>query len=208
MTSPSDPNAVPASSLPPSAFPPSANPGAAPVQSTPASQSGPHAEPEDREEIYFEGSPPTRAVASKVALYTLIAAAVLALAIYLIHEHTGPWWLRLALIAIAILLPFIPGILTKRVRYRITNYRIDFERGLLSKNIDTMELWHIEDLHFHQSLLDRIFSVGTITVLSKDETMPQLMLRGVPNPRPIYEMLKQRVIAVKRQRGVIKMDPG
>ena len=96
MTSPSDPNAVPASSLPPSAFPP----GAAPAQATPASQSGPHAEPDDREEIYFEGSPPTRAVASKVALYTLIAAAILALAIYLIHEHIGPWWLRLALIAL------------------------------------------------------------------------------------------------------------
>jgi hypothetical protein len=66
----------------------------------------------------------------------------------------------------------------------------------------------VEDLHFHQSLMNRIFNVGNITVLSKDETMPQLELRGIPNPRPIYEMLKQRVIAVKRQRGVIKMDPG
>jgi hypothetical protein len=64
------------------------------------------------------------------------------------------------------------------------------------------------DLHFHQSILNRIFNVGAITVLCKDETMPQLQLHGIPNPRPIYEMLKQRVIAVKRQRGVIKMDPG
>lgn len=71
-----------------------------------------------------------------------------------------------------------------------------------------MELWHIEDLHFRQSLMSRLFDVGTITVLSKDETMPRLELFGIPNPRPIYEMLKQRVIAVKRQRGVIKMDPG
>jgi hypothetical protein len=38
--------------------------------------------------------------------------------------------------------------------------------------------------------------------------MPHLELHGIPNPRPLYEMLKQRVIAVKRQRGVIKMDPG
>jgi len=30
----------------------------------------------------------------------------------------------------------------------------------------------------------------------------------VPNPRPLFENLKQRVIAVKRQRGVIKMDTG
>jgi hypothetical protein len=63
-------------------------------------------------------------------------------------------------------------------------------------------------LHFHQSLFDRVLGVGTITVLSKDEKMPTLLLRGLPNPRPLYERLKQRVIAVKRQRGVIKMDPG
>jgi hypothetical protein len=63
-------------------------------------------------------------------------------------------------------------------------------------------------LHFHQSLLNQILNVGTITVLSRDETMPHLELHGIPNPRPLYEMLKQRVIAVKRQRGVIKMDPG
>jgi hypothetical protein len=202
MSNTPDPNAVPATSLPPTAFPPTA------IPATALPQSGPHAEPDDREEIYFEGSPPVRAVASKVCLFVLIGLAILALAIFLIHKQWGLWWHWVTLILISVLMPWIPGVLVKRVRYRITNYRIDFERGLLSKNIDTMELWHIEDLHFHQSLMDRIFNVGNITVLSKDETMPQLMLRGVPNPRPIYEMLKQRVIAVKRQRGVIKMDPG
>lgn len=169
---------------------------------------GPHAEPDDREEIYFEGSPPVRAIAGTVFGYVLIAVGFLALAILLFHKQIGPWWVWAALVVVAIVLPIVPSILAKRVRYRITNYRIDFERGLLSKNIDTMELWHVEDLHFHQSLMNRLFDVGTITVLSKDETMPRLELHGVPNPRPIYEMLKQRVIAVKRQRGVIKMDPG
>jgi len=35
-----------------------------------------------------------------------------------------------------------------------------------------------------------------------------LELHGVPNPRQIFDNLKQRIIAVKRQRGVIKMDVG
>ena len=179
------------------------NPTPAP---TPAD--GPHAEPDDREEIYFEGSPPVRALAGKLCLYVLIGIALLAIAVWLIHKHIGPWWLSAAFIVAALVMPLVPWVLTKCVRYRISNYRIDFERGLLTKNIDTMELWHVEDLHFHQSLLNQILNVGTITVLSRDETMPHLELHGIPNPRPIYEMLKQRVIAVKRQRGVIKMDPG
>ena len=63
---------------------------------------------------------------------------------------------------------------------RVTNYRIDYERGLLSKNIDTLELWHVEDLRFHQSLVDRLLGVGNVTVISHDETMPHLVLRVCP----------------------------
>jgi uncharacterized membrane protein YdbT with pleckstrin-like domain len=102
----------------------------------------------------------------------------------------------------------IPIIMVKTYRYRISNYRIDYERGLLSRNIDTLELWHVEDISFHQSLLDRILGVGTIMVISHDDTNPRLELKSLPNPRPIFDMLKQRIIAVKRQRGVIKMDVG
>jgi membrane protein YdbS with pleckstrin-like domain len=181
--------------------------GPDPVVSPPAG-TGPHAEPDDREEIYFDGSPPVRAVAGKVCLYSFIGLALIALAGLLIDKHVGPWWVAAGLIVVALAMPWIPWLFTKSVSYRISNYRIDFERGLLTKNIDTVELWHVEDLHFHQSLINRLFNVGTITVLSKDDKMPTMELRGLPNPRPLYEMLKQRVIAVKRQRGVIKMDPG
>jgi hypothetical protein len=38
--------------------------------------------------------------------------------------------------------------------------------------------------------------------------MPKLPLVGIPDPRPLYETLKQRIIAVKRQRGVVKVDQG
>jgi hypothetical protein len=174
----------------------------------PSGNAGPHAEPDDREEIYFQGSPPVRALAGKLCGYCLITLALLALAGLLIYKHLDPWWLIVGIIVIALAMPWIPWLSTQSRRYRISNYRIDYERGLLSKNIDTVELWHVEDLNFHQSLVDRLLNVGTITVLSKDDKMPTVSLVGVPNPRPLYEMLKQRVIAVKRQRGVIKMDPG
>ena len=92
--------------------------------------------------------------------------------------------------------------------YRITNYRIDFERGWLSTTIDTMELWHVEDLKFHQSLLERMLSVGTIEIFSHDDTSPNLYMRGIPNARQLFSTLQQRIIAVKRQRGVLKLDSG
>jgi len=169
---------------------------------------GPHSEPDDREEIYYEGSPPARGHSGRLCLFALGSIVLLAIAALLFYQHAGPIWLKVILIFIALDLPAIPVLWAKTVRYRVSNYRIDYERGVLSRQIDTLELWHVEDLHFYQSLLDRILGVGSITIYSRDETMPTLKLVGLPKPRPLYETLKQRVIAVKRQRGVLKVDPG
>ena len=165
----------------------------------------PHKPADDREVVYFEGSPQLRGEAGKMFLCVLIAAAIAAGCIYAADQGHKEALFGL-LVSASILL--VPWLLAKRVRYRITNYRIDFERGLLGKRIDTMELWHVEDIQFQQHVINRLLGVGTITVLSHDDTTPRLELRSLPNPRPIFESLKQRIIAVKRQRGVIKMDMG
>src|SRR4051795_4794243 len=91
----------------------------------------------------------------------------------------------------------VPFILFRSTRYRISHNRIDCERGLLSRRIDTLELWHVEDITFEQSLIDRIVGVGDIKVISHDDTTPELKLHSLPNPRPLFEALKQRIIAVK-----------
>jgi membrane protein YdbS with pleckstrin-like domain len=176
-------------------------------------QHAPHRPADDREEIYFEGSPLVRGDLPKVALFFLIGAALIAapLALWVVskdHASPVPWWGSLALIVIGLLFILIPYLNLKRIRYRISNYRIDYERGLMSKTIDTLELWHVEDIKFHQSFFDRLFGVGTISIVSHDQTTPMLVMRGLPHPRPLFDSLKQRVIAVKRQRGVIKMDVG
>ena len=170
---------------------------------------GPHAPPEDIEETYYEGSPLLRGALGKGILWIIAGLILIAIAIAsMIMDWKFPWWLSLALVVVGLIIILIPVIQTKAIRYRITNYRVDYERGLLSKDINTLELWHVEDLRFHQNLLDRILGVGDIQIISHDETMPVLNMRSIPHPRPLFEQLKQRVIAVKRSRGVIKMDPG
>jgi membrane protein YdbS with pleckstrin-like domain len=171
----------------------------------------PHKPADDREEVYFDGSPLLRAEIGKLALWALIAAVLIAVVFVWDHffpNHKMHWGVIVALVLLALAAALIPILLIRTIRYRVSNYRIDFERGMLSKQIDTIELWHVEDISLHQSLLDRILRTGTITIISHDETNPRLSLLGVPNPRPLFELMKQRIIAVKRQRGVIKMDVG
>ncbi len=177
-----------------------------------ASDEAPHKPADDTEEIYFKGSPLLRGETGKMFGFSAVALlCIVAPFLYRVFSKSGEWpvwWVTLGLVLIGICIELIPIAKLKSNRYRISNYRIDCERGLLSKNIDTLELWHVEDISFHQSLLDRILGVGTIIVLSHDDTTPRLELKSLPNPRPLFDQLKQRIIAVKRQRGVVKMDIG
>src|SRR5688572_11382854 len=153
----------------------------------------------EAEKIYFEGSPLIRGELGKVLLFGLLGAALIAAPIiyYVVNQTWPTWWITLALVLAGLIIWVIPVLIAKSIRYRVSSYRIDFERGILGKSIDTMELWHVDDIKFHQSLLARILGVGTITVMSDDQTTPSLPLRGVPNARAVFEALKQRVITIK-----------
>ncbi len=157
------------------------------------------------EVVYFEGSPALRGYLGRFLMSTLIALALIVSGFVM---HNLGWWVPLAGVITGAIVAGMPLIFARTVRYRISNYRIDYERGVLSKDIDTLELWHVDDLKFHQSLLDRILLVGEIIVVSGDETTPLLHIRAIPDPRPVFETLKSRIITVKRQRGVIKLEAG
>jgi len=166
----------------------------------------PHRPADDKEEVYFSGSPLLRAELGTVTVCLIIALAILAGVFFTATSEL--WWLWIVGGVLAIGVVMIPFILTKTVHYRISNYRVDFERGLFSKRIDTLELWHVEDISFYQSFLDRILRTGRITIITHDDTTPKLEMHGLPDPRPVFDALKQRIISVKRQRGVIKIDGG
>ncbi len=159
----------------------------------------------DDEVIFFEGSPAVRGFLGRIFLLGLLGLAVLAGSLWL-RGHG--WWVPVAGLLLAAALAVLPAWMVRCTRFRITNYRIDVEQGVLSKRIDTLELWHIDDLKFRQSLTDRILGVGDITVISDDDTTPELVLAALPHPRSLFEQLKQHVIRIKRQRGVIKLDAG
>lgn len=163
-----------------------------------------------KEQIYYEGSPLVRGHISSMLILGLLG--ILLVAAPFIHRYWQgywlPWWVIALLIVAGLLVLVGPFVWARSIRYRISNFRIDYERGIFGKEIDTMELWHVDDIKFQQSFVERMLGVGTITVFSDDQTTPSLPIRALPNPRKIFDALKSRIIAIKRSRGVIKMDTG
>ncbi|MCX7007694.1 MAG: PH domain-containing protein [Kiritimatiellaeota bacterium] len=160
---------------------------------------------DEREEVYYEGSPSLWGSVGQLLLCVLLAMGS-SIGAFALAGHG--WYIPVFGLLVAAALIIVPVLLVRSTHYRVTSYRIDFERGLFSKDIDTLELWHVEDIKFHQSFLDRLLGVGQIIVLAHDDTTPELQLQSLPDPRPVFDALKQRIITVKRQRGVIKIDAG
>ena len=90
-------------------------------------------------------------------------------------------------------------------RYKITRKLIEREQGMLVKRIDALDLGRVKDVELKQSLVDRMLNIGTIEVFSSDKTDPVMFIEAIPNPRPVYEQLRDAVIAVAQKRGVIPM---
>ena len=164
---------------------------------------------EEQEVVYYQGSPLLRGELGLVIGWFVVGLILIAVPILWIVFSDGypPWFLWfLPLIGLGLI--FFPALWVKRNRYKITNYRIDYEHGLVTTDIDTLELWHVNDISMRQGPIDKLFGVGSIHITADDKSTPELTFRSVADPRRLYEQLKDRVIRVKRQRGVIKMDMG
>jgi hypothetical protein len=170
----------------------------------------PHKPTDDSESVYYEGSPLLLGEIGKVAAWGAAGFLLLFIVFWDFYKWQWnlPWYIPTALAVSGLLMLLIPPFTRKTLVYRITNYRIDLTTGLLARNTDTLELWHVEDLRLHRSFINRLLGVGTIAIYGKDPTTPKMVLRGLPHPQTLFREMEQRVIAVKRQQGVIKVDPG
>jgi membrane protein YdbS with pleckstrin-like domain len=129
--------------------------------------------------IIFDGAP-----SWKAWFWSYVLAAVLSLVV------VGMIWL---------------GVLhwkRKSTRYKVTDRTIDYEAGLFSRRIETLQLWRVQDLDFRQSFLQRRLGIAEIHIYTKDATDPEFVLRGLPASRDVFEELKGAAELARQQRVV------
>ncbi len=76
-----------------------------------------------------------------------------------------------------------------RRRYRVTNQRLLILNGIIARDKLQILLIRIKDLNLHQSVVERVFNVGSVEVISTDETTDKLMIENVGHPNAFYEKL-------------------
>jgi membrane protein YdbS with pleckstrin-like domain len=191
-TAPSSPTAAPGT------------PATSPVSPlTPAVRSGPVTPGERR--MLYEGSPSWKAYLGYYVAAVL--AALLLIVILWATVHDVPASTRL----LGIVVPLgraahnVVGLHVKRrsTTFRVTTTAIEYERGLIGKRIDVLQLWRVRDVVYKQSIIDRLLGIAHVEVVAQDVKNPDLEIVGMPASRQLFEQLRDSIEIQRQAKNVI-----
>lgn len=87
-------------------------------------------------------------------------------------------------------------------RYCLSEDRLFISEGFLNLKDDEVLLYRVRDIDTQRSLWQRLFGVGTVSVMSSDKTMPTLVLKNVKDPLMVKELIHNQVEDCKIKRRV------
>ena len=163
----------------------------------------PPASATEAEQQLWHGSYSPKAMIGKwafAALVTLIAIV----ACVLIPDPSGITWLVAGVIVVGIWLFFLGYLIYERlsVEYTLTNQRFVHKKGILRRVTNRIEVIDIDDVTFEQGIVERMFGVGTIRLLSSDTSDPKLTLRGIDNVQHVSNLIDNARRDERRRRGM------
>jgi uncharacterized membrane protein YdbT with pleckstrin-like domain len=135
------------------------------------------------EEIVSEFRPHWVGIIKEITLVALVLVLVVILAL-----NDGPWWLYVVLVVAAI--GFVANGLIRwfTTMHVITNERVIFRAGLISKRGKEIPHEVINDVAFSQSVIERIFGAGDLMIESAG-THGQSRYRDIPNPEAVQSLI-------------------
>lgn len=98
--------------------------------------------------------------------------------------------------ALIFIIPVFLRIISRR--YRLTSQRLFIERGILNQTIDQTELIRVDDVRVEKTLIDRIFGLGTVSLLSTDVSDRLVVIEGINNADRVAEAVRTNM---RSQRG-------
>ena len=115
------------------------------------------------------------------------------------------WWLSCVL-----LLP-IPWALWRaavvhNTVYTLTDQRLKFTRGVLTKITDDLELYRVRDTKFQQDFFERMVGLGEVILFTTDETSPEIRLPYIRGAEAVREKIRALVEARRDAKRVRYLD--
>lgn len=170
----------------------------------------------NEEEEVFDIQPTASAFLGEIFIGILMVLIAVGVPLFL-RARYNVWYkdpLHGPILAGILLVPLLVGIVlflhvwskTASLHYRLTTQRLFVRRGLIAKHIDEVELFRVKDITVNQTLFQRILGYGTITILSTDDSNPELNLVGVGKPIEVKETIRDHYRASRKREGVASTE--
>ena len=131
--------------------------------------------------------PTAKFIMIRLILTALVFVALEFLFFYYWHDNGGPSWVPWILPLV-----FVP-VLLRAVRRQfatvtITGERLRYEVGMTSKSTRTIQLSKVQDVRVDQSLMQRMFGVGNLSIETAGEAS-RLTIPDVDNPQSLADVI-------------------
>ena len=111
-----------------------------------------------------------------------------------------------ALGTIVVLIVSLRILKLKMVYYEVSADRIELSRGVLNRRVDNIDMFRVVDLKMRRSLLDCIFGIGTVALVTTDKTDPEFEFEKVRDCRYLYDVIKKASLVADRKTGVVHLE--
>lgn len=157
---------------------------------------------EEAEVDVWEGAYCSKAMTGKwiSAVILTVVAIVAMLQVKALGESWKIVMLVLGLFWLGLVLNFFYHKLS--ARYQLTTQRFIHRSGILTRVSDRIEVIDIDDVTYHQGLVERLLNVGSIKLVSSDRTHPVLWLRGIDKVKEVADQIDDLRRKERRRRGL------
>ncbi|MCL2164080.1 MAG: PH domain-containing protein [Oscillospiraceae bacterium] len=91
-------------------------------------------------------------------------------------------------------------------QYQASKERIYLRHGLLKTVTDEAMIYRIMDIKLVRTLWQKLFGMGTITLISSDKTTPLLILKNIARPDEVRRFLSNLIDKQRIERGITSSE--
>ena len=73
--------------------------------------------------------------------------------------------------------------------YRLTSRRLFLTTGIFHRRVDQVELVRVKDLFVRQTLVGSWLDVGSVILISSEQTLPKAVLLGIEEPQRVRDLI-------------------
>jgi membrane protein YdbS with pleckstrin-like domain len=112
-------------------------------------------------------------------------------------------WMIAAAVVVISALWVLAATMVKRMSlsYELSTEQLIHREGLLKRTTNRIETIDIDDVTYEQRLIERMLGIGSILIISSDQTHPRLMLRGIDEVQRVADLIDSTAREQRRKRS-------